>query len=295
MQLESIVQTLNQRIEPIREAVEKVQSKTEVLRETEASLPRVQDELERARLAVEEAEVSAAMQPGPGTAKVLNLARSQHKSAQEALDFANARVRGFRAAIDADMAELASMCQVVAVAKSEFHTAIVDAYLPVFEEAWKVFHRVLGDGLVLARASGADYLGRGLLKNEIHHPRQNNTWLFGDHESQVNRAMEASPNRQAIEASLSPVVMELSQIERSMQTAVQRTKEVSARESQRQGTAAVPFVTVSETMDEFRERQNREAAHREANRFKGRKPASNPVQVTQPGSWPSITIDDNVA
>lgn len=261
-QLQKIVKTVNGRIEPIRAAVADLEKKQAALKETEASVTQLQEEVELAVLAVDEAEVAAAMQPSPAAAKALNLARGRHKDAREALDFAQARIRGFRRAIDAELAGLAQRNAELAEAHGELKQAIMASYAPKFEAAWAAFQAVLGEGLLLANLGRIDGMSIRLRKNEIYHPTNAERRLFNDHDVYVKTACEAAPNREAIEQALFPVVAELGEIRSVIENAVKRTREKAERESPHE-VARATSVTV-ESMEAFRERQKRQDAERAA-------------------------------
>lgn len=292
MKLQTIVKAVNGRIEPIRSAVADMQQKVTALREAEASVSQIQEELESAVLAVDAAEVEAAMKPSQATAKALALARSQHKDAQEALDFAQARIRGFRRAIDAEMAGLAQRDSDLAEARSELNQAIMAAYAPKFEAAWAEFQVVLGEGLLLANLTKTDGMSVLLRKNEIFHPTIRERHLFTDHEWYVKAACDATPNREAIEGTLFPVVAEMEQIRSVIEDAVRRTREKAERNTNQAVTRGV--IVTTESMEEFRERQKREAAEREESQKRETKARVN--VITPLSRWdPRETTGGNAA
>lgn len=286
MELQAIVKTVNGRIEPIRAAVEDLQKKQAALKETEESVSQLQEGLELAVLAVDECEVAAAMQPSAAAAKALNQARGRHTDALEALDFARARIRGFRRAIDAELAGLAQRSSELAEIQGELKLAIIAAYAPKFEAAWAAFQQVLGEGLLLANAARADGLGIPLRRNEVYHPASNDK-LFGSHDLYVTAACDATPNQKAIEGTLFPVVAEMEQIRAVIEDAAEQTRSNGARDS---GQAVMRGVSVTiESAKDFQERQEREAAERDAqNRVREVKPLSLVESV-------EFTIGGNVA
>jgi hypothetical protein len=223
MELQAVVQTVRERVEPVRSAVAALEAKRIALAETEALISRIQGEVEQSVIAINDAEAAASIQPTPTATKALELACSRNKQATEELVLAHERRSGLYLLIDLEMASLAQQGALISEVNAEFRSLLIAEYARRFEAAWHAFEQVLGDGLALANAGRVDVLRSAIRKNQITHPGSSNL-LFFDHELPMKRAALASPNREMIELAVGPVDVELQSLSLAVQHAGRYTR-----------------------------------------------------------------------
>lgn len=258
-EFQKLAQSAIKGLEPIREAVNALEAKRDELRKTEKSLSTLQTAVEDATLALDEAEVAAAMNPTAATQKALNDARGALSDAQQELEFAKTRVRGFQRLIDEDVAALASGFHPAKIA-NELKQSVLEGYVSVFEVAWKEFQAVLGQGLLLASVLRIDHLSYPLRKVRICHPADGSKTLFSDHEYYLNEAIANASGADAVNAAFGPVAAEIQQLEHARWAAREQYERMKPKVTEVQR----PFQT-QESFAEFAQRQrDKEDAERQA-------------------------------